>query len=266
MMKNKSKRAIVGSVCAIACAASMVASAQNVSPSALDDVVAIGPVDSVSANGREFTVLGRVFHSADMIALSAGDYVAVHGEMKRDGSISDTWVELLGAYVAGSDLVYEKGAITEIKPFLGHLSIGGSRIDYTASMYAANGAGPALGDVVAVSGIQPSLRSPLLVDNLMASADRARDASLQGGGVRSASIQGSGVQSASIQGSGFRSASIQGSGVQSASIQGSGFRSASIQGSGVQSASIQGSGFRSASIQGSGVQSASIQGSGIGSH
>jgi hypothetical protein len=93
--------------------------------------------------------------------------------MKRDGSISDTWVELLGTYVAGSDLVYEKGVITEIKPFLGQLTIGGSRVDYTASMYAANGVGPALGDVVAVSGIQPSSQSPLLVNSLMASADRA---------------------------------------------------------------------------------------------
>ena len=208
-MKDKSKRAVIGIVCAMACTASTVAFAQSVSPGAFDDVIAVGPVDSVSASGREFMVLGRVFRSADMITLSAGEYVAVHGEMKRDGSISDTWVELLGIYVAGSDLVYEKGVITEIKPFLGQLTIGGSRVGYTASMYTANGAGPALGDVVAVSGIQPSSQSPLLVNSLMASADRARDALLQGGGVRSASIQGSGVQSASIQGSGFRSASIQ---------------------------------------------------------
>jgi hypothetical protein len=180
-------------------------------------------------------VLGRVFHTADQITLSSGDYVAVHAEMKRDGSPADAWIEVLGTYVPGSDLVYEKGVVTEIKPFLGHLSIGGSRVDYTASMYAPSGAGPALGDVVAVSGIQPTSQSPVLVDSLMASADRARDAVLRGGGVRTSSIQGSGVQSASIQGSG----------VQSASIQGSGFRSASIQGSGVQSASIQGSGIAS---------------------
>ena len=273
-MQHKTRRArLIGRIFVAICTAPVAAFAQNANVSALDDVVAIGPVESVSQSGRDFTVLGRTFHSSDGVALYLGDYVAIHAAVKPDGTLSDARVDVLGTYVAGSDLVYEKGVVSEIQPFVGQMSIGASKIDYTASMYAGNGNAPALGDVLAVSGIQPTSHATLVVDSLMATADGVRDSllgggvvqrtSIQGSGIRSASIQGSGVQSASIQGSGIRSASIQGSGVQSASIQGSGIRSASIQGSGVQSASIQGSGIRSASIQGSGVQSASIQGSGI---
>jgi hypothetical protein len=260
---KKLNRVIATAVFACVGASSYAAGSYSASRDASDDVVAIGPVDAISASQRELTVLGRQFHTSDDVAVSSGDYVAVHAELNLDGSYTDAWVEVIGSYAAGSDLVYEKGVVTEVKPFLGQMSIGGSRVDYTASMYASGNAGPTVGDVVSVSGVQPAAKATVIVDSLMAAAEIARNSLLNGGRFAAASIQGSGVQSASIQGSGFRSASIQGSGVQSASIQGSGFRSASIQGSGVQSASIQGSGFRSASIQGSGVQSASIQGSGF---
>jgi hypothetical protein len=252
---------VLATAAALACASSLGAatSAEDLT----DDVIAIGPLASVSASGREVTVLGRTFHTRDSVAIATGEYVAVHADLKRDGTLSDAWIEVLGAYVPGSDLVYEKGIVSDVRPFLGQMSIGTSRIDYTPSMYGAAGVSPAVGEIVAVSGVQPQGGSSVLVDSLSAAADLAKNAVLRSGVYGAASIQGSGVNSASIQGSGFRSASIQGSGVNSASIQGSGFRSASIQGSGVNSASIQGSGFRSASIQGSGVNSASIQGSGF---
>jgi len=252
-----------GRVTSIAGAMSLFASTCAVCAAIADDVVAIGPVDSVSAGGNEFAVLGRKFDGGSFSALSPGDYVAVHAMTNPDGSLSDVWAEVLGEYVAGSDLVYEKGVVTELKPFLGQLSIGGSKVDYTASLYAGDAPEARLGGVVAVSGIQPAMHAPVIVDNLMASADRVRDSLLQSGGVRAVSMQGSGVQSASVQGSGIRGASMQGSGVQAASMQGSGIRGASMQGSGVQSASMQGSGIRGASMQGSGVQAASMQGSGI---
>ena len=188
----------------------------------VDDVVAVGPIAAVSSNGHEVTVLGRTFHTQDLVALVAGEYVAVHADLKRDGSISDAWIESLGSYAPGSDLVYEKGLVRDVRPFLGQMSIGSSRIDYTPSMYGGVGVNPTVGEIVAVSGVQPQDGSALVVDNLSAAADVARNAVLRGGAMAAASIQGSGVNSASIQGSGFRSASIQGSGVNSASIQGSG--------------------------------------------
>jgi hypothetical protein len=262
-MSCNTKKIAIAAACAVVSGMSYGATSSDPYGETTSDVIAVGPVSTVSGNGHEVTVLGRTFHTRDVVALSSGDYVAIHAELSNDGSISGAWVEYLGTYVAGSNLVYERGVVTEIKPFLGQMSIGASKIDYTPSLYSSTGSGPAIGQLVAVSGVQPVDNSTVLVDSLMGAADVARNAVLSGGGTAVASIQGSGVQSASIQGSGFRSASIQGSGVQSASIQGSGFRSASIQGSGVQSASIQGSGFRSASIQGSGVRSASIQGSGV---
>ena len=260
-MNNAKKQCFVMGALAIAGATSFGLAAAELQT--IDDVVAVGPVVATSASGHEITVLGRTFHTRELVAVAPGEYVAVHADIKPDGSLSDAWIEPLGTYTPGSDLVYEKGVVSEVQPFIGRMSIGSSKIDYTSSLYGSTGVDPSVGDVVAVSGIQPQANSMVLVDSLSAAADLARNAVLRGGETSSASVQGSGVKSTSIQGSGFRSASIQGGGVKSASIQGSGLRSASIQGSGVKSTSIQGSGLRSASTQGSGVKSTSIQGSGL---
>jgi hypothetical protein len=159
------------------------------------DVIAVGPVTSVSAGGRDFSVLSRAFRSEGPVAFDVGEFAAVHGLLKPDGEVSDVWVESMGTYVPGSDLVYEKGVVTEVRPFLGQLSIGGSRLDYTPGLGSQSDVNIGLGTVIAVSGLQPSPSEPVLVDGLMASADRVRDSLMKGGGVQSSLMKGGGVQS-----------------------------------------------------------------------
>ena len=187
-----------------------------------DDIVAVGPVGAVSASRLDFSVLGRSFHTTSPIAFELGEYVAVHGLLQADGAVHDVWVESMGSYSPGSDPVYEKGVVTELRPFVGQLSIGGSRLDYTPALANQLDSVPALGDVVAVSGMQPSDGSAVLVDSLMASADRVRDSLMKGGGVQSSLMKGGGVESSLMKGGGVQSSLMKGGGVESSLMKGGG--------------------------------------------
>jgi hypothetical protein len=178
-----------------------------------DDVLAVGPISAVSASGSDFSVLGRAFHADDPVSFGIGDYVAVHGQLMPDGSISGVWVESMGRYVPGSDPVYEKGVITEMRPFLGQLSIGGSRLDYTPALSSQADSVPEVGSIVAVSGLQPNSNGFVLVDSLMASADRVRDSLMKGGGVQSSLMKGGGIESSLMKGGGVQSSLMKGGGI-----------------------------------------------------
>jgi hypothetical protein len=215
-----------------------------------DDVIAVGPITAVSTGEQDFSVLGRVFHSESPVVFELGEYVAVHGLLKPDGSVIDVWVESLGAYVPGSDPVYEKGVVTEVRPFLGQLSIGGSRLDYTPALGNQSDVNLGLGTVIAVSGLQPSPTEPVLVDGLMASANRVRDSLMKGGGVQSSLMKGGGV----------RSSLMKGGGVQSSLMKGGGVRSSLMKGGGVQSSLMKGGGVRSSLMKGGGLTAKRFQG------
>ncbi|MCC7414142.1 MAG: hypothetical protein IT495_21170, partial [Gammaproteobacteria bacterium] len=210
-----------------------------------DDVVAVGPVSTVSAGGQEFSVLGRSFHAKSPIAFVAGDYVAVHGVLQADGTVEDVWIEAMGRYVPGSDAVYQKGVVTEVRPFVGQFSIGGSRLDYIPVLATQPNAAPSLGAVVAISGIQPAADSVVLVDGLMAAADQVRDSLMKGGGAQSALMKGGGVQSSLMKGGGVQSALMKGGGVQSSLMKGGGVQSALMKGGGVHSSLMKGVGVQS---------------------
>src|ERR1700691_191699 len=73
------------------------------------DVVAVGPLELAEATS--VTVLGRSYRVEDTCGLGAGDKVVVHGSLQQDGSVTDVWVESLGAYSAGADQVFETGVV-----------------------------------------------------------------------------------------------------------------------------------------------------------
>jgi hypothetical protein len=229
----------------------------------VDDVVAVGPVSAVSAGGLDLSVLGRTFHAINGASFSIGDYVAVHGSLQSDGSVSDVWVESLGNYVPGSDVVYEKGVVTEIQPFLGTLSIGGSRLDYTPALSSQQESVPDLGAVVAVSGLQPSPDGAVLVDTLMASAERVRDSLMKGGGVESSLMKGGGVESSLMKGGGVQSSLMKGGGVESSLMKGGGVESSLMKGGGVESSLMKGGGVESSLMKGGGVESSLMKGGGV---
>jgi hypothetical protein len=249
---------------AVLAAGLVLGSAAAIAEDGVDDVIAMGAIDSITAGGSEFSVLGRSYHVDGGLGVSVGDYVAVHGSLQNDGTINDIWVESLGSYVPGADTVYAKGVVTEAQPFLGTFSINGLSYDYTAAADFSGAAAPKLGDVMAVSGTQPAPSGAVLVENLTASAGGALQAAyIKGGGVKSAYIKGGGVQSSYIKGGGVQSAYIKGGGVQSSYIKGGGVQSAYIKGGGVQSAYIKGGGVQSAYIKGGGVKSSYIKGGGV---
>ncbi len=117
------------------------------------DVVAVGPLELVEATS--ITVLGRSYRVDDTAGIVAGDKVAVHGSLQLDGSVGSAWAEALGTYIAGSDPVFETGIVTGVNETFGRLSIGDSKIDYTAALSEQGSTSPAVGAMVAVTGIQP---------------------------------------------------------------------------------------------------------------
>jgi hypothetical protein len=228
-----------------------------------DDVVAVGPMESIASGGLDFSVLGRSFHAESKVAFAVGEYVAVHGLLKSDGSVGNVWIESLGNYSPGSDVVYEKGVVTEFQPYLGQLRIGGSRLDYTPAMSTEGSADTGLGTVISVSGLQPATNGTVLVDNLMASAEKVRDSLMKGGGVESTLMKGGGVQSSLMKGGGVESTLMKGGGVQSSLMKGGGVESTLMKGGGVQSSLMKGGGVESTLMKGGGVQSSLMKGGGV---
>ncbi len=217
-------------------AVGFVSAVQAESADGVADVVAVGPLELIEANS--VTVLARSYHVDDSAGLTTGDKVAVHGNLQPDGSVSNAWVETVGTYVAGSDSVFETGVVTSVNETFGRLSIGDSKIDYTAALSEAGSSVPDKGEIISVTGIQPEVGGVVIGTTTRGGTTEVVMA-IAGGGTRGlAGITGSN-----------RSAGITGSNPSSAGITGSN-RSAGITGSNPSSAGITGSN-RSAGITGS---------------
>ena len=192
------------------------------------DVVAVGPVDLVQPGS--ITVMGRQFKIEDTSGISAGDKVAVHGALQADGSASNARADVVGTYVPGADTVYETGVVTKVDTHSGHLSIGDSDVDYTATLAAGSDAIPSVGQLVAIEGTQPTLGGVILGSTTTAGVTAVNVAIA--GASRSASYKGTtGTGRASISGSDSATSSISGSDSATSSISGSDSATASISGS-----------------------------------
>jgi hypothetical protein len=193
------------------------------------DVVAIGPLDLAEATS--VTVLGRSYRIADTAGLVAGEKVAVHGSLQPDGSVTDAWVEALGAYSAGADPVFETGVVTGVNESFGRLSIGDSKVDYTAALSESGATAPAVGEIVAVTGIQPAIGGVILGTTTNA-GNSAVQIALAGTGIRAgmaiAGITGTN-QAAGITGTNRATAGITGTN-QAAGITGTNRATAGITG------------------------------------
>jgi hypothetical protein len=227
------------------------------------DVVAIGPLELVQA--ASVTVLGRSYRVDDTVGLVAGEKAAVHGSLQPDGSVTDAWAEPLGAYSAGADPVFETGVVTGVNETFGRLSIGDSKIDYTAALSELGSTAPAVGEMVAVTGIQPALGGVILGTTTNAGTPEVQMA-LAGtavrGGIAVAGITGTGRATAGITGTGRATAGITGTGRATAGITGTGRATAGITGTGRATAGITGTGRATAGITGTGRATAGITGTG----
>jgi hypothetical protein len=242
-------------------AAGFLSAAHAESAAVVVDVIAVGPLEFVDANS--VTVLGRSYHVDDTAALESGRKVAVHGDLQADGSVSNAWVESMGAYVAGSDLVYETGVVTSVNDTFGNLSIGDSKVDYTEAMSEPGASAPTKGDIVAVTGIQPEAGGVVLGTTTRAGSPEIAIAiaGITGSNHETAGITGSNRVTAGITGSNRTTAGITGSNRETAGITGSNRITAGITGSNRGTAGITGSNHETAGITGSNRVTAGITGS-----
>ena len=244
------------------------------SAQASDDIVAIGPLELAEASS--LTVLGRSYRVSDTTGLLAGQRVAMHGSLQPDGSVTDAWAETIGAYSAGADPVFETGVVTDVNESFGRMSIGDSRIDYTAALSESGSTAPVVGTFVSVTGTQPEIGgvilgtttnagNPELQTVLAGTGIRAgvAIAGITGTGRSTAGITGTGSAIAGITGTGRSTSGITGTGASAAGITGTGRSSAGITGTGASTVGITGTGSSTAGITGTGESTAGITGTGV---
>jgi hypothetical protein len=202
-----------------------------------NDLLAIGPAELVDATS--VTVLGNSYRINDTTGIQVGDKVAVHGVMQPGGSVVYATVEVLGTYTAGADTVFEKGVVTSVDSVDGTIAVSGSNVDYTAALAVSGTNTPQIGDVVAVTGIQPASNGVVLGDTTQANPTQimgvyshAKAAGVTGSGAMVAGVTGSGAMAAGVTGSGAMAAGVTGSGAMAAGVTGSGAMAAGVTGSG----------------------------------
>jgi hypothetical protein len=125
-----------------------------------NDVVAVGPLELVENDS--VSVLGRDYKVQNTSGLVAGEKVAVHGALQADGSASNAWAESVGAYVPGSDVIFQTGIVTKVDVDSGHMTVGTLDVDYTSTLVASDASVPSVGELVAVEGTQPTENGVIL--------------------------------------------------------------------------------------------------------
>ena len=224
-------------------------------------MVAVGPLELIEANS--VTVLGRSYRVDDAAGVTTGDKVAVHGDLQPDGSVSNAWVESVGTYVAGSDSVFETGVVTNVNETFGRVSIGDSKIDYTAALSETDSYVPNKGDVISVTGIQPEIGGVVMGTTTRAGTTEVVMA-IAGGGTRGlAGITGSNrALTKGITGSNAAAMGITGSNrALTKGITGSNAAAMGITGSNAAAMGITGSNAAAMGITGSNAAAMGITGS-----
>jgi len=239
------------------CAASADTSATE-SPGA--DLVAVGPLELVEPNS--VTVLGRDFHVSDTYGLETGTKVAVHGELQLDGSVLNAWVEPVGNYTPGSDVVFETGVVTNVNESLGEMTLSGTNMDYTASLAEVGATAPSVGQTVAVVGTQPVAGGTVLVSITNATYSAATTAANGQVGMRVAARSGGGARSFAQSGGGANSLAQSGGGANSMAQSGGGANSMAQSGGGASSLAQSGGGANSLAQSGGGANSMAQSGGG----
>jgi hypothetical protein len=240
-------------------AVGFVSSAHAESANGVADVVSVGPLELIETNS--VTVLGRSYHVDDAAGLTTGDKVAVHGDLQPDGSVSNAWVESVGTYVAGSDSVFETGVVTNVNETFGRLSIGDSKIDYTAALSEAGSSVPNKGEIISVTGIQPETGGVVMGTTTRAGTTEVVMAIAAGGTRGLAGITGSNSATKGITGSNSATKGITGSNSATKGITGSNSATKGITGSNGAAKGITGSNSATKGITGSNSATKGITGS-----
>jgi hypothetical protein len=215
------------------------------------------PIQKLDRGTETVTVLGQSFH-AQTAQLNIGEIVKVYGILEKSGSVSDAVVEGTNTFGANGDSVFLKGVVTNSDPALGRIEIDGLTVDYTSQLGNSQFVAPATGDVIAVSGLQPTNQG-LLVASATGDAAYAVQTGGTGGfaSVRSSQLIGAGSNAAQLVGAGSNAAQLVGAGGNAAQLVGAGGNAAQLVGAGGNAAQLVGAGGRgSAQLVGAGGRGA----------
>ena len=214
------------------------------------------PVQQLDRGADIVTVLGQRFQ-APTAQLDVGEVVEVYGTLKKDGSVANAIVEGTGAFGANGDPVFVKGVVTDTDAILGHATIDGLTVDYTAVLSNPNFVAPTVGETLAFAGSQPAQQ------NILVATATGNSAYVAGanGGVSNFGLSAGGLNSAATRGN-VRSAGMSGGGINSAGMSGGGINSVGMSGGGINSAGMSGGGINSAGMSGGGVRTAAAFGKG----
>ncbi len=227
-------------------------------------LVALGPISSIDNASGTIQILGQVVQVdsvtrtiiiegkldtasglSGLALLSAGDYIAVAGEVMDPGQhLGTVLVRMPTPYVEGATPVYVRTIVESVEHEIAHVSAGDTSINFGAALYDGVLLNLDQGSVVEFFGTTAADHTTVnaTAGNIISGAT-----GLKGSGVRG--LKGSGVRG--LKGSGVRG--LKGSGVRG--LKGSGVRG--LKGSGVRG--LKGSGVRG--LKGSGVRG--LKGSGV---
>ena len=132
-----------------------------------DDLLLVGPVESVDLAQQSLSMLGQtvVFAPQDADALGhvqAGSVYAVNGRVLATGRIATRQVLLLSTqFVEGSSEILVTGVVSDARVSIARARIGNLVIDYAGALYAGD-PGVAPGVMVQLAGIRVSERDSVL--------------------------------------------------------------------------------------------------------
>src|SRR5260221_2145480 len=138
------------------CLALAMATTPRGSTAGSDVLLMSGPAESVDAAANTVSVLGHRFTVPDAARVVLGHQINVFGALKANGSIRASFIQDTARFAAGGDQVFTSGAVTAVNSMRGLLSLGGATIDYTSLLARSDFRVPSVGDVVAITGIQPA--------------------------------------------------------------------------------------------------------------
>ena len=202
------------------------------------------PIQKLDRGTETVTVLGRTFH-AQTAQLNVGEVVKVYGTLEKDGSVGDALVQGTNTFGANGDSVFLKGVVTNSDPALGRIEVDGLTVDYTSQLGNSQFVVPAPGDVIALSGMQPTNQDLLVAS---ATGDAAYDVQTGATGgfasVRASQLVGTGNGSSAAQlvGAGGGAAQLVGAGGGAAQLVGAGGGAAQLVGAGGGAAQLVGAG------------------------
>jgi hypothetical protein len=220
------------------------------------ELIFSGPIQKIDRGTDTVTVLGQRLN-AQTTLLSIGEIVRVFGVLQKDGSIGDALVEGTKSFGANGDPVFLKGVVTNADPQLGRVEVDGLTVDYTSQLGNSQFSIPAIGDVIAVSGLQPTTKGVLVAS---ATGDAAY--AVQDGGTVAGSTMRGGFGSALSPSGGLATSQMVGTGRGAAQMVGTGHGAAQMVGTGHGAAQMVGTGHGTAQMVGTGHGTAQMVGTG----